>query len=214
MKEYTRRAVLGGAAAGLATTTGCLGFVTGDEPLAFDADPASVSRAKLAETDYEESARRSPTVTREFTVAGQTREVSVTNRLALYEKAADLGPLGERKVALFALVATPQVELAGRTFNPVGDMSMRELLEQFQSRYDGLAVDERVGSATVSTLDTEVTVERYAGTTTVKGQTVELYLHVARFEHRDDFVVATGAYPRRMSDEADTIHSLISHVEH
>lgn len=214
MQEITRRTVLGGAVAGLAATSGCLGFVTGSQSLAFEADPAGVRDETLSETGYEEAETSSPSMSREFTVAGQTREVEVTNHLALYEKAADLGPLGSQKVALFALFTTPKVEIADRTLNPVDDLSTKQLLERFQSRYEGLSIGDSVGSETVQTLGTDVTVEKYEGSTTVQGQQVDIRLHVARFEHGDDFVVGVGSYPKRLDGEAENVRSLIGGIRH
>lgn len=153
MSDLTRRAALGGLASGLLATGGCLGVVTGDRPLAFESAPASVGDDGLSETGYELEDRQSPAVSREVSVAGQTREVTVTNHVARYEKAIDLGPLGRQKAAVFALVTTPQVQVAGRAFNPVGEMSTQRILEEFQSRFEGLTVDRKVGSRSVSTLE-------------------------------------------------------------
>lgn len=214
MEQFTRRTVLGGLTAGLAATSGCIGFVTGDRSLAFESDPAHVSEDALSDTGYERAERRSPTLSREFTVAGQTREVEVTNHLDLYEKAVDLGAIGRQKVALFALFSSPQIEIAGQTFNPIDKLSTRELLEQFQSRYEGLSIDGKVGSETVETLGTEVTVEKLDGSVTMQGQQVDVYLHVTRFEHGDDFLVGLGSYPQQLSDEAENVRSLISGIEH
>lgn len=214
MQDITRRTVLGGVVTGLAATSGCLGVVTGSESLAFEADPASVRDETLSETGYERAESRSPTMSREFTVAGQTREVEVTNHLSLYEKAADLGPLGRQKVALFALFTTPKIEVADRTFNPVGELSTKDLLEQFQSRYEGLSVGDEVGRTTVRTLGTDVTVEKYEGSTTIQGQQVDIYLHVARFEHGEDFVVGLGSYPKRLDGEEENVRSLVASIRH
>lgn len=214
METYTRRTVIGGIAAGLAATGGCLGVITGREPLTFAADPARVSERTLEETGYELVRQRSPTVTREFTVGGRTRSVEVTNQLALYEKAVDIGPAGSQKAGLFGLFTTPQIEMGGRAFNPIKELSMRDLLERFESRYEGVGVGQKVGSASVSTLGTSVTVEKYAGTATIQGMEIDIYLHVTRFKHDEDFVVAIGGYPQRVSDEGGTIHSLIANITH
>lgn len=214
MQDITRRTVLGGVVAGLASTGGCLGFVTGSRSLAFEADPARVRDETLSETGYDRAESRSPSVSREFTVAGQTREVEVTNHLSLHEKAVDLGPLGSQKVALFALFTTPKIEIADRTFNPVGELSTEELLDRFQSRYEGLSVDGKVGSATVRTLGTDVTVEKYEGSVRVRGQNVDVDVHLTRFEHGDDFVVGLGSYPKRLDGEEENVRSLIAGIRH
>jgi hypothetical protein len=214
MSELTRRTLLGGLTAGLASTAGCVGFVTGGQSLEFEAEPARVGESTLAETDYELATQRAPTLSREFSVAGQSRAVEVTNHLSLYEKAVDLGPLGSQRVALFAAFATPQIEIADRTFNPVSERSTEELLSQFQSRFEGLTVGEKVGETTVRTLGTDATVEQYDGSVTMQGRQIDVYLHVSRVAHDEDFVVSVGSHPQQLDGEAETVRSLIAGVEH
>ena len=214
MTRLTRRAMLGGVAAGLASTAGCLDVLTGDEPLEFEADPATVPEAALEETGYELAAEESPTVSEEFTVAGQTREVTVTNRVTSYEKAVDLGPVGSIRAAMFSAFTTPQIEIAGRTFNPIGEMSNRDLLRTIASRYDGLSVGEKMGSSSISTLGGTATVERYEATTTVQGQEIPIYLLLSRVQHGGDFVVPVGGYPRRLTGEESNGYTLIERLEH
>ncbi|UWG46905.1 Uncharacterized protein HSRCO_0610 [Halanaeroarchaeum sp. HSR-CO] len=210
----TRRAMLGGVAAGLTATAGCVGVLTGDEPLEFTAEPASVGESALESTGYELVTEESPSVNEEFTVAGQTREVSVTNHLRAYEKDVDFGPLGSIRAAMFAVFTTPQIEFAGRTVNPVGEMSNRELLRQLASRYDGMSVGESMSSTEVQTLGKTVTVDRYEATTTVQNQDVPIYLLLARFQHAGDFIVTVGGYPRRLTDEESNQYTLIESVQH
>ena len=214
MTTLRRRALLGGLASGLLATAGCLGVVSGDQPLAFESDPAAVGDGALSETGYELADRRSPALSREVSVAGQTREVTVTNHVALYEKSIDFGPLGRQKAAGFALITTPQIEVAGRAFNPVGEMSTERLLREFGSRFGGLTIDGKVGTESVSTLGASVTVEEYAGTATVQGREMEVSVHVSRFEHAEDYVIAAGTYPRRLDGEAENVLALVSGIEH
>ncbi|MGM0399129.1 MAG: DUF6517 family protein, partial [Halobacteriota archaeon] len=208
------RAMLGGVAAGLTATAGCLDVLTGDEPLEFVAEPATVSASALDETGYELEAEESPTIEEEFTVAGQTREVTVTNQLSSYVKSVDLGPVGSIDAAMFAVFSTPQIEFAGRTVNPIGEMSNRQLLKQMASQYDGLTVGDAVDSRSASMLDQTVTVERYEATTTYQDQEVPIYLLLTRVEHDEDFVVTVGGYPRRLSGEESNMETLIENVEH
>ncbi len=214
MRNLSRRTLLGGLTVGLASTSGCLGFATGDDSLTFEADPARVSEQVLSETKYEETERRSPTIAREFTVAGQSREVEITNHLGVYEKAVELEDVGSQTVALFALFTTPRIEIAGESFNPVGEVSVQDLLEQFQSRYDGVDVGEKVDSSTVQTLGTEATVEKYTGSVTMQGEEIDAYLQVTRFEHDGDYVVGVGSYPQQLQSEGEQVRSLIAGIEH
>ncbi|MFB6070989.1 MAG: DUF6517 family protein [Halanaeroarchaeum sp.] len=210
-----RRSFLGAVAAGgLAATSGCIGFLTGEKPLTFTASAAKVPADVQSQTGYEEAAQRSPTVSRTFTVAGQDREVEVTNRVAVYEKTIDLGPLGTHKAGVFALLSTPQIEIAGQTFNPVEDMSTRELLAQFQSRYEGLSIDGQVGSTEVATLGTTATIEKYEGTATIGGREIPIYVHVGRIEHGGDFVLPIGVYPQRLPNGEEQILTLVGAIQH
>jgi hypothetical protein len=117
-------------------------------------------------------------------------------------------------VALFGLFATPQIEIADQTFNPIDELSTEELLSQFQSQYEGLTVDEKVGETTVRTLGTDATVQQYDGSVSMEGRQIDVRLHVARFEHDGDFVVAVESYPQRLNGEGKTVRSLIAGVEH
>lgn len=215
MTRRTRRSFLAGiGATSIAATAGCLDFVTGDGPLEFEASRAMVETSALDETGYELAAKESPEVSRSFTVAGQTREVAVTNRLSTYEKSIDFGPLGSVRAAVFAALATPKIEIAGRTFNPVDDMSNRELLEQLQSRYEGVTVNEKVGTYQVETLETTATVDRYDADAELQGQDVPIYLHVARLEHGADFLIGVGAHPQMVEGEGENIKQLIGALTH
>lgn len=214
MPELTRRALLGGVAAGLASTAGCTALVSGDEPLEFEATRATVTDDALNSTGYELVSEESPTVTREFSVAGQTREVTVTNHATTYQKNIDFGPLGSVKAAMFAVFTTPQIQVAGQSFNPIGEMSNEELLKQVGSRYDGLTVGDRVGSSEVDTLDKTVTVERYEATATVEGQEIPIYLLLGRFKHGGDYVVPVAGYPRQLAEEETNAYTLVENLEH
>ena len=214
MTELTRRAMLGGVAAGITATAGCLDVLTGDEPLEFSAEPAAVPESALEETGYELVQTESPTISQEFTVAGQTRTVEVTNQVSSYDKNVDLGPLGSVQAALFAVLSTPQVEIAGRTFNPIDEMSNRQLLKQIASQYEGLSVGDNVGSEEIQQLGQTTTVETYEATATVDEQEVPIYLLLTRLQHGDDFVVTVGGYPQQLSGEESNQHTLIESVEH
>lgn len=214
MPAFTRRALLGGVAAGIASTAGCTSLLTGDEPLEFEASRATVTEATVDSTGYELVSEESPTVDREFSVAGQTREVSVTNRVTAYEKSVDFGALGSYRAAKFAVFTTPQITIAGKSFNPIGEMSNEALLERVSSRYDGLTVDERVGSQDVDALGKTVTIERYEATATMGDQEIPIYLLLGRFKHGDDYVVPVAGYPRQLDEEETNAYALVENLEH
>lgn len=192
---------------------GC-GFVTGDEALEFDASPATVSEDALSDTGYEQASLDRQVVTRNFSAAGQERTVQVTNQLARYERAVDLGPLGSQRGAVFVALASPEVSVAGQTFNPIGDMSEREILAQFESEYEGITVGDRVDNRTVSVLGESTAVERFEGTARLAGQDVDVYIEATRVQHEGDFVVAVGIYPQRLDGERENVRTLLRGLEH
>jgi len=198
----------------LLLTAGCIGFLTGEEALAFDADPVRVADDARAEAGYEEVRVESMAVNRSFTVAGETRNVSVTNHVAAYQRAVDLGPLGSEPFARFTVLSTPEVEIAGRTLNPVGGLSDRELATRLQSQYDSIENVRFAGNRTVEVLGEGRTVSRFDATTTVAGTEVDLALHVAKFRHGEDFVVAIGVYPARLDGERARVETMLRGVEH
>lgn len=202
------------AVAVLVLSSGCVGFLTGDEPLTFDADPVGVADSQQSEAGYETVRVGTNTTNQTFSVAGQTRNVSVTNHVASYQRAVDLGPLGEAPFARFTVLATPQVEVLGRTLNPVGRLSNRDLALRLQSQYDSIDDVRFVGNRTVEVLGDSRTVSRFDATTTVSGVEVDLALHVTKFQHGDDFVVAIAVYPARLDGEAARAETMLGGVEH
>lgn len=200
----------------LLAAAGCVGVLTGEEALAFEAQPATVSAAAQADSGYEEVRRTSQPTTREFTVAGQTREVEVTNRQVEYARSVTVESLGSGDLARFVVVATPAVEVLGRTFNPVGDLSNRQLAEQLQDDYEGLGELRPAGERSVPVLGADATVSTYTADATVgdSGAAVELTVHVTRVRHDADFVVVVAVHPTLLDGEADRVDRLLGGLQH
>ncbi|UIP01089.1 DUF6517 family protein [Halobaculum sp. CBA1158] len=219
-REARRREFLRATGGALATgsviaTSGCLGVITGSEPAEFSASVASVPESTLESTGFEENRIEPMEITREFTVAGQTREVVVTNQIAEYDKAAEV--LGERiQASLFVALSTPAVEVAGRTFNPIAEMGTRELARQLLSQYDGISNLQDDGEETVEVLGTDSTVGLFTADATVaEGITTEVRLHVSEaIRTGEDFVVTVGAYPTQLSGQAEDVRTMMRSVEH
>lgn len=217
--NHTRRRLLAGVGAiGTASLAGCLGVLTGEEAVGFSASRAVVADATIDSSGYRESQMSSDTVTREFGAAGQTREVEVTNRIAEYDRSLTL--LTERiRGALFVVLSTPQVDILGETFNPVGDMSTDELVEMIQDRYDQIGAVSREGSRQTSLLGEshEVVTYRAEGEflpVELPVTLVELTLHISEpVAVGGDFVVCVGVHPREI-DDTDAVDSLLAGVEH
>lgn len=224
---WSRRRYLSAAVATgtLSATAGCLDGLpfVGDDPLTFIAESATVPPAVLEATGYEEQSVSDLTVTETFEVAGQRQRVEAINRLAEYDRSIDLGPLsgltgGDERAALFVVLSTPQVEVLGQTFNPVGDMNAEELLELVQDHYEGIDDPVPVGEQEVEVAGMTTTVGAFETTAelAVIGQRITLTLMVAEAVPIDgDFVVVIGGYPSAISGiEEDRFRTLAGAVVH
>lgn len=200
----------------LVATAGCVGVITGSEPLVLSADPVSVSASAQSEAGYEETRVTTQTLNEEVAAAGQTREVEVTNHLAEYSRTIDAGPLGSGEFARFIVVSTPAVEVVGQTFNPIGDMSARELVQQLQSQYEGLQNIQPAGERQATLLGSAETVELFSGEAEVggSGQTVDVTINVVKVRSGGDFLVVIGVYPTLLNGEADRFDTMLGGVRH
>lgn len=213
---FTRRRALAAGGVALAGLAGCtaLDVATGDTA-EFTAGTATVADATLDESGYELNEVTGNTQTREFDVAGSTREVRVASRIAEYDKAVEL--LGERyQAAVFAALATPRVEVLGRAFNPVGELDDEERARLIVDRYEGVRNLERGSeySTDVLGIDASVTVYTADGEIEGTGVSVELEFHVAEaVEAGDDYVVPLAAYPTSFAD-GENVRRMLNGIEH
>lgn len=216
----SRRHLLAGAGAGLGgALAGCLDALTGGDPPTFEAEPARVAPAALDRTGYAEYRVRQDVLTRSVGALGLTREVRVHNWIAEYDRAVDLGPLGlgRLQAAVFAALATPQVELVGRTFNPVGGMSTDELAELVQEHYGGIRNVEPAATGRAAVLGRETTLGRYRGEARLLGAGLDLDVHLYLTEavpSGTDFVVCVAAHPRAAGRREDAVRALLGGVRH
>ena len=211
-----RRALAAAGGAALAGLAGCTAFdvATGDTA-EFTAGTATVADATLSESGYELNEVPESTQTREFDVAGSTREVRVTSRIAEYDKAVEL--FGERyQAAVFAALATPRVEVLGQAFNPVGELDDQERAQLIVDRYEGVSSLERGSEYTTDVLDTDASVAVYSGDGEIDGTgvSVELEFHVAEaVEAGSDYVVPLAAYPASFGD-GENVRRMLNGIEH
>lgn len=210
--KTTRRAFGALLASGFAAGSGCLGFARGNEPLYFEAVGATPSEAAVSEAGYEHRSTETQTITEEFEVGGVTRSAEAVNVIAQYDKPIDLGPLGSRRGAVFAVYATPQIEVLGRTFNPVEDMSHRKLTRRVQSNFEEISINERVDTRTITVLDKKTELSKFAGTATLDSVDVEVFVHLGTVKSKNDILVLLGIYPRILGDEEETIVALAESV--
>jgi len=202
------------AMAALMTTAGC-GFLLGSEAATFTASPATVSQQALDDSGYEEVSVTANTVSRNFSAAGQTRTVEVTNQIAQYERQIDLGPLGSQRAGVFVAFTSPSVSVLGQSFNPIADMTTQELLTRFESQYEGMSVGSQVGSRSITVLGESRTVDKYEGAARIGGQEVDVYIEITEvFKHGSDHVVAIAIYPQRSASSPDRVTTLFEGLEH
>lgn len=209
-----RRVLVTAAVVVLFLTTGCVGFLTGSEPLTFDAAPVEVSDDATAEAGYE-VARVEPTRTNQsFTVAGRTRTVSVTSHVAGYLRPVERGPDGNGSFAQFTVFATPRIEVVGQPLNDIAGASDREVVARLRTGYDPLEDVQPVGNRSVEVLGEDRTISRFRATSTGTGREVDLALEVTSFHHGEDVVVAVAIYPERLDGEATRVGTLLRGIEH
>ncbi len=198
----TRRIIAVVAAAALVTMSGC-GFLLGNEALEFNASPVAVSDSAQSDTGYEETRRTSLGVERSFQVAGQTRNVSVTNYLAEYGRTAET-LFSDQQVARVTVLSSPKVQVLGESFNPLGELSDRQLAQRFQEQYGSLNNLQFQSNRTTSILGSERTVSKFTAQAEMNGGTsVDVNVHISKFEDGDDFIVAVAVHPQQIDEESN-----------
>lgn len=198
----------------LMVSSGCIGFLTGSSALTFSANDVSVSEQARSDTGYEQSRDTTTEVTRTFAAAGETRNVTVTNHVAEYQRSVSL--LGNSQpYARATVIASPEVNVLGQTFNPLADLSNRELAQRLQSEYDTVQNVQYESERTETVLGEEVTVSKFsAEATTTAGQTMDVYVHITKTKDGDDFVVGVAVYPKQLDGEEQAVNTLLSGIEH
>lgn len=223
---HTRRSAIAlGVSAVIASTAGCTARVPflGDDPMEFGSATASVPQPVLDETGYEAQAIEEVVIEETFEAGGQRQDVVVTNWQAEFDKAIDLGDLGSvidkrQEAAVFTALTTPQVNVFGRTFNPVADMSSQELADMVQDHYEELGDLEYVGEVSGTVAGESTTIGELSGEATLvaEGVSVDLTLHIAEaVESGDDLIVGIGGYPTELRQEEESnIFALMDAIEH
>lgn len=208
-----RRTAVAVAFAALIATSGCLGILGGDG-VEVSASQATVSEDALQETGYEEVSVEESEVTREFSAAGQSRNVTVTNWVAMYERTVNVPVIGEQRAAVFGAFASPEVSVLGQSFNPIDDYSERDLAELAQQQYDGLSVGQTASTREMTVLNESTEVTKFEGTAEISGQSVDVYIHVTKVKHDGDHVVAVAIYPQDLDGEQERVDALLTGLEH
>lgn len=215
--KMNRRAFLASTGVLAGTSIAGCSQLTGDEPLVFEATPASVPSSVLEGTGYEENEIRDIEVDRTFEAGGQKREVVVTNWVAEYEKKVDMevGPQDDQRGGVFTALSTPQIEIVGREFNPIADMSNEELADRVQDQYDGVENIEADKEESITVLGETTTRTRFTAEAQLGETDVDVYLHLSNpVESNEQFVVGVGGHPQLLSEEGDNIVTMIEEIQH
>lgn len=206
-----RHVIAGVGSIGLASLAGCLSAAGLDK---HEASPAGVDPAVREETGYEQTSVDDLRIEEEVGAVGYSEDVLVINYLTEHEKTVDMGPLGEQRGAVFVILSTPKIEIAGRNVNPVEDKSTAELVELVADNYDDIENVERVADDEATILEQTTTMSTFTGDAAFNGQSVDVNLHVTEaVETDDDLLVTIGVYPERAaSREESNVRSLAEGV--
>ncbi len=207
-----RRHFLAGAGAfGLASLSGCLGLAGLDE---HEATPGGVNADTREGTGYEQVGIEELPVEESVGVGPVTESVRVANYMTEHEKTVDMGPLGEQRGAVFMILSTPQIGIPNYQFNPVEDMSTRELVDLVDDNYDGISDIEHQEDYSMTILEQETTATRFTASAQFDGEDVDVYLHVSEaVETDDDLLVTIGVYPQQVQfEEEDNVDALMTGV--
>lgn len=209
-----RRTLLAGAAAtGLVGLSGCLSGALGTVT-SLESTPATVNQSALDETGYQLVGVEEIVTEEEVEAAGISDTIVVTSHLTEYEKSVGVEEITEQATALFSILSTPKIEIAGQTFNPVADMSSQQLVTMIADNYDSIGDLEHQTDETVTVLEQSVTKAQFVAEASLRGFPLDLNIHVTEaVERGDDLLVMIGVYPRLLqSEEAPHVRLLTEEV--
>jgi len=209
-----RRALLAGtAAASVLGVSGCLSGILGTVT-SLESTPAGVSESALESTGYEVAGIEEIVTEETVEAAEQSETISVTSHLSRYDKRVGIEGVAEQATATFAVLSTPQLAVAGRTFNPVGEMSAREVADLLADSYDNISNIEPDTEETITILDQSTTKSRFTAEASYFDFPIELDVHVTEaVERDDDFLVSLGVYPRLVrAIEGDNARTLAESI--
>jgi len=207
-----RRQVLAGAGAfGLVSLSGCLGLAGLDD---HESTAGGVDADTRESTDYGQVGIDDITIEESVGVGPVEESVRVVNYLTEHEKTVDMGPLGEQRGAVFMVLTTPQIGIPNYQFNPVEDMSTRELVDLVEDNYDSIDDIEHQEDYSLTILDQETTASQFAASAQFDGEDIDVYLHVSQaVETDDDLLVTIGVYPQEVAhQEEDNVDELMENA--
>lgn len=206
-----RHVITGAGCIGLASLAGCLGAVGFDR---HEASPAGVDPTVREDTGYQQTGIDEQRFVEEVGAAGYSEDVVVISYVTEHEKSVNMGPLGEQRAAMFMVLSTPQISIAGKNVNPVEDMSGAELVEMIADNYDDIDNIEHVSDEEVAVLEESTTMSTFAADAEFDGSSIDVNMHVTEAVATDeDLLVTIGIYPERIQDQEEpNIRSLLAGV--
>jgi len=209
----SREVGIGVALVLLLATAGCVGFLTGEEPLGFAANATEVDDATLEATDYRLAHSASPNSTQNVTVAGQTRRVVVSSELRRYNRTVTLAAGVEGDFARMTVFSSPAATVGGTSINPIGSLSDERLVRRFVGASSGLSNVEFQSNRSVEFLGEARTVSEYTATQRMGGVQTNATVHLATVEHDGDFVTVVAVHPEAV-DERSRVDALLAGFRH
>jgi len=203
---HTRRATLGTlAATGMVALAGCSLF---NDPLEQEADPAAVEESAAASAGFEQDELTEQVTETSVDVNDESRDLSLTIWVNRYTRAV---PEVDLDTALFGLLTTPTVTLAGQSANPLRQLDRERLLQEMLDRFGVVPVENirRVRERQVTVLGGATLVEEFLAET----EEVQLRLHLGDRTHESDLLVLFALHPELLdlTGDVDTLAEAVVH---
>jgi len=180
----------------------------------YEATPAGVDPAVREETGYEQTGVEEQVIERTVDV-GVSEEITVRNYLTEHEKGVDLGPLGNARAAAFTVLTSPQISIAGRGLNPIGEMPAEELVGFIEADYEGIDNVEHVEDGETTILEQTTPESLFEADAELgAGVSVDVNVHVTESVRTTaDHLVTIGVYPQEVeSAESDNVEAMMNGV--
>lgn len=208
--HYNRRKYLATLSAlGVSAIAGCSAEEAIPEKIEKSASEAIVTQNGLNETGYEHQNKDEFVIDRELDIKEQTIDVKLTNIANSYSR----GRLANMN--RFVIASTPNISVAGISANPLDRLDNKDLLDRLSRGIETLKDVEPQGTTKVSSLGEEREVEMFSAVIEQNGREMDVFLHMTKFAHEDDYLIALGGYPQESDEiERDRIYTLIQNVEH
>ena len=191
-RTSTRRALL--SAVGGLSVASLAGCALLEDEIQRSASPAELGTETRQQTGFEHQGTEELTLTETVEVAGESRDLSLTNYLATYRRTV---PAAEAAVASFQAFTTPSVTVANREANPIWDIEPKRLIQRVATgpQLGGVQDIREVGTREIRSLGATRTISILEGTAERQGQEFDVRLPTGKFKHDGDILVLVGGYP-------------------